>query len=122
MTSYLTIQTSATDAGPVLIVTLPACRFESVGSAEECKQEIQELDPTARIVIDLGSVQVVPSLILSAILKLRKVVRSEGGHLCLCNAGSVVKDMLKVLQLDKLLTIEESQEAAVKSVCARAGQ
>ena len=122
MASYLTIRTSESDAGPVLIVTLPACRFDSVQNAEECKQEIQGLDPTARIAIDLGNAQVVPSLVLSGILRLRKAVRSEGGRLCLCNAGPVVKDMLRVLQLDRLLPIEESLEAAIEAVSAEANR
>jgi len=122
MASYLTIQTPQSDAGPVLIVTLPACHFEGLEDAEKCKQEIQGLDTTARIVLDLSNAPVVPSDIVVEILWLRKATRSNGGHLCLCNAGPVVKDMLRALQLDRLLPIEESQAGAIEAVCAEAGK
>ena len=71
-------------------------------------------------VVDLGSVNYVDSIIISAILRVLTKTRQAGGKAVFCNASDDMQDVLKCIKIGKLWPLYASREEALQSMRASA--
>jgi len=84
---------------------------------QEVGQELYNLvekQGCTRLLLDLRNVKYMASSMLGKLIGLKRKVDQAGGKLRLCNVGPLLKDALSVSQLDRVLEILESREAALK--------
>lgn len=67
-----------------------------------------------RLLLDLGNVKYMASSMLGKMIGLKRKIEQAGGRLRLCNVGPLLRDALSVAQLDRILEIHDSREAALK--------
>jgi len=113
VSDYLEEQTVNTAKGPVLLVRLISDRLKTIAAIERCKEELRQIDPGAKVVVDLQTGPVVRSVILSGLLCMNKATRLAGGRLCLCNLCADAMDVLRILNLDKLPLVKASRKDAI---------
>ena len=81
-------------------------------TALECLKSAQ----ARNVVLDLEKARYCGSTALSFFVKLWKRVRSQGGHMALCNVSPDEKKALQVTRLDTLWTTCPSREEAIRAV------
>lgn len=82
--------------------------------APELKTELIGLNTTGvtNVVLDLSNLKFVDSSGLSAILIGDRLCKQNNGNLVLCNANEYVMKLLKISQLDNILTVLPSLQEA----------
>ena len=76
-------------------------------------------DPDVKnLVVDFGSVDMLSSTILSALLRLMRKPSLEGGQALLCNASEELQEVLQTMNLAKLWPYFSSREEALKAINA----
>lgn len=68
-----------------------------------------------RVLVDLQAVSFMDSSGLSALVSGMKILRQEGGELCLCNANAQVQTALRLTMLDQVFLIYPTLEAALQA-------
>ena len=81
-------------------------------NAEVIKDTLFEVieEDTNKIILDLSSVDFMDSSGLSAIVKVFKYISSAGGELKICALLKQPYDLMKLLELDKILTLYSPKE------------
>jgi len=82
--------------------------------APELKTELISLNTIGvnNIILDLTSLKFVDSSGLSAILIGNRLCKNDGGNLVLCNANEYVMKLMRISQLDNILTVLPSLQEA----------
>ncbi len=74
------------------------------------------------LVLDLRMVKFINSTALGSIIKAHKRCRAEGGELAVAQPLGMVKDVIKKVGLDKLITVCESEQDAQKAIVKHLNQ
>jgi anti-sigma B factor antagonist len=69
----------------------------------------------ARLVLDLGQVQFIDSSGCGAILSCLKALTGHGGDLKLCRITPTVRNVFKLIRLDKICDLFDTRDAAVRA-------
>ncbi len=87
----------------------------------ESREALELLDRTTNkknVVIDFSKTDYFGSTALGLFLKLWKRVRRRDGHMALCGLSEHEREILAVTKLDKLWSVCDSKEAALKAARA----
>ncbi len=107
-------------AGPVLIVELLGVVSSLADTA--VLQELQEVRTELRagghtaLVIDLAAATYFGSSLLEAIRILWNDLSAVGGHIALCNASEVGREVLEIAKFDKVWPLVGSRDEAIQIV------
>ena len=85
---------------------------ESAATALECLEAAH----AKNVVLDLAKAEYFGSTALGFFVKLWKRVRSQGGHMALCNVSPNEKKVIHLTRLDTLWTICPSRDEAIQAV------
>lgn len=107
-------------AGPVLIVELLGVVSSLADTAvlqelEEVRKELRAGGHTA-LVIDLAAATYFGSSLLEAIRILWNDLSAVGGHIALCNASEVGREVLQIAKFDKVWPLVNSRDEAIRTV------
>ncbi len=72
----------------------------------------------ANIVLDLREVETINSSMIDALLAARQATGLEGGKTIFCGLNDKLAQLLKMVKLDKMFTIEPDARTALKNVAA----
>ena len=67
------------------------------------------------LVIDFNRVEIVGSIMISAIIKLARKITAKKGQAAFCSASETMKEVMQSMNLTRLWPYFESQEEAIKS-------
>jgi len=65
------------------------------------------------LIFDFEQTQAIDSTALGAMVQVFKTLRTQGGHLSLCNVGSGVRRVLAITRVDRVFPIYDDLDAAV---------
>jgi anti-anti-sigma factor len=106
-------------AGDVTAIHLTSSDlFDStvVSEMQDVVFELIELEKPAKLIIDFSEVRHCSSAVISHLLNIKQRILAAGGALKLCGQNAVVRDVFRVLSLDKgVFEIYQSQSAAMKA-------
>ncbi len=109
-------ETLQTPTGPVEVFVAQQRYVATPDALHEWRVQLDAIDPSARIVVDLAAVEHVASAFISSLLRLADAVRSAGGRLCLCRITPALDSSMRALHLDQILPIRDTLEAALDAV------
>ncbi len=110
---YLKKSKATTPDGPVLVVQIMQKMIFDEVALDRCKQELEELDPSARFVLDLTTLEHVSSSFVGALLQLHREVQRQGGRMVVCGVNPTLLHVMEVLRLDKVFVLAGSLKDAV---------
>lgn len=92
----------------------------NASNASELKAELVLLSKKSvnNIVIDMSKTKYCDSSGLSAILVANRLCKDTNGNFALCGLQLNVQKLIQIAQLDKVLTITDTEEEAVKAISA----
>jgi anti-sigma B factor antagonist len=67
-----------------------------------------------KMVLDLNEVKYLSSAVLRQFISLYKTIKQEKGELVICRIRPEVREVFKITQLDKMITIKEDLASAIK--------
>jgi anti-sigma B factor antagonist len=108
------IKTQHPSAGVVVVSPVGRIDVESSASVRQALMDIVETE-VQLILIDLHQVEFMDSSGLSALVSGMKALRSKGGALSICCPNAQVRTALRLTMLDRVFSVYESQEAALKA-------
>lgn len=91
-----------------VIVRFPTNTMLSEANSEQFARELLALatgKERPHLVVDLGTVDMMTSVILAKFIALNNQVRATGGRLTLFNPTPIVHQVFKVTRLDKILEV-----------------
>jgi anti-anti-sigma factor len=69
--------------------------------------------PPPKVVVDLSSIRLVASRVLGILVEMTKKAQAERGKVVVCGLHKDVKQVLRNMRLDRLLTLVEDQHQAL---------
>ncbi len=107
-------------AGPVLVVELLGVVSSLADTAvlhelEEVRTELRNGGHKA-LVIDLAAATYFGSSLLEAIRILWNDISAVGGHIALCNASEIGREVLEIAKFDKVWPLVGSRDEAIRTV------
>ena len=101
-------------AAPSFVVIEAPPQFV-VGTRADVRQRVQaELEQgRGTVVVDLSRTEYVDSAGLGTLVLLNKAARATGGRLVLAGLNDHVRDLLRLVRLDQVLTVAGTTEEAV---------
>lgn len=120
MSGYLKKDTVESETGPVDVFTITRREILTQQAIDGCRAEIEAIDPSTRIVLDLHHIDRVASSFVSALLQLQRGVHRAGGRLSICNANAMLTYTIQTLRLDRVFALNGSVEEAVRAVAGKA--
>ena len=102
----------------IAVVTLMESRILDEHNVNELADELMRLVTQhymVKMVIDMSNVQYLSSVVLRHLIALYKAIKKEKGDLKLCHVHPDVREVFKITQLDKMIEIKDSLDAAVNS-------
>jgi anti-anti-sigma factor len=105
--------------GDTLVVTSQgdSTRFRYNDIHSETNAVITAIDRQGaqHIVINFNSVEIVGSIMISAIIKLARKITSKKGQAAFCSASVTMQEVMQSMNLTRLWPYFDSQEEAIKS-------
>ena len=102
--------------GDVVILTfLPGSMAESE-SIERVGEVVSAIGDACRVVVNLSHLRFITSMFLGMLVVLHKKVASVDGILKLCGVQPDVLEVFKVIKLDTIFSIYDSERPAVESL------
>ena len=109
------IKVKDVDGIRVLIVLVEVIQFSNYEEVfNKIKSTISDL--SSLIVLDLTRVKFMDSLSLGMLVPLLLYTRRLGGDLALVATDPKVKELFRILRLDRIMKIQDSVEEAIKSL------
>ena len=106
--------------GDTLIITpqtnLLEFEFQNIQQAAKKVLDLLDRKPTRNVVLDFHKTDFYVTSALAFFLKVWKRVRSQGGHMALCNVSTHELEVLQITKLDELWPICSSREEALRAV------
>ena len=101
--------------GPVTVIVLPGEVLDA-GNSEEFKRDTTPLlESNSKIVFDMHKMRFVDSSGCGALLSCLRKARANGAEIKLCALSKPVKDLLKLIRMDKIFEMLETREEAIKT-------
>ncbi len=73
---------------------------------------------TGRLVLDLGQLTFIDSSGIGALISCLSRMNAKSGQFCLCGVGSTIRGAFEMVNLDRIMPIHATREAAVASILA----
>jgi len=109
--------TTTTQDGVILVKVAAANLDEQVAqSMMEQTQAAADLDPAAPVILNLTSVEAMPSMAIGALVTLWKKLQENGQRLVLAGTQAAVRNTLAVCRLDKLFEFCDTEATALSRV------
>ena len=118
MAQHLETQTHSTEAGDCIAVTLKAKALMGISTVDECAKDLEEVDTSQRVVLNMENVRLVNSRFLALLIRCAKTAGETGGRFVLCNLGREVQKLMDMLHLERLLEVYGSVNEAVEALAA----
>lgn len=99
----------------VTIVTLRAESLDASNTQEFKRTAGAAVEPNAKVVLDLASVQFIDSSGCGAILALLRQLSTVGGDLKLCSVTKPVRSLFELVRMHRILDIYNTREEATKA-------
>ena len=101
--------------GDVTVVVLPGEQLDA-GNAKEFKRDIAALlEPSSKVVFDLGELRFVDSSGLGAILSCLRQLNAKGGDLKLCEMSKPVRALFELVRMHKIFDIYGTKDDALRA-------
>ena len=101
--------------GDIMVVELPGKNLDA-GNSQEFKRDISPiLEANAKVVFDMTKLGFVDSSGCGAILSSLKKVKGQKGELKICGLQDRVKDLFKLMRLERIFDIKPSKEDAINA-------
>ncbi|MBD3174367.1 MAG: anti-sigma factor antagonist [Armatimonadia bacterium] len=102
---------------PGVVIVEVAGEVDSA-SAEQFREQLVSLieGPTKHLIVNLADLTYINSSGLGALVAGYKRVRSLDGTLKLCNVRGSIAEVMKLIRLDKIIDIYDSEEEALASL------
>jgi len=107
------------DIGVVRFATSDMTRTDR---AEELGEELMLLVQEMKVrlmVINFENVKHMSSMVIGKLVRLLKFMRQKGGTVKLCCIDANVREIFRIMRMDKLVEILDSEEEAVRSFKGR---
>jgi anti-sigma B factor antagonist len=104
--------------GEVTVVRIGGRRLLDEPTVDGVKRNLLRLadDPgRARMVLDFREVEALSSIVLAALLSLRKALQAQGGRLALCGLRPNIREVFAITGLERLLRIYPTEQEALLS-------
>jgi anti-anti-sigma factor len=101
---------------PLLVLTPAARALRDDAAAEAWYRDAADAAAwarTARVVLDLGQVDYLAGIGLSKVLRLYRDLTQAGGRLVLCRAAPTLLEVIRIVRLDRVLTVCGGLQEAV---------
>ena len=118
MAQHLETQTHSTEGGDCIAVTLKAKALMGISTVDECAKDLEEVDTSQRVVLNMENVRLVNSRFLALLIRCAKTAGETGGRFVLCNLGREVQKLMDMLHLERLLEVYGSVNEAVEALAA----
>ena len=105
----------------VAVVTITRRDILEPQTIEQCRSEIEEVDPSQRIVLNMRDVDNVSTGFITVLVVLSRSVRENGGRVAVCQVRPRVEDVFKLLRIERIVSIVDSLDDALYDVCSEAG-
>lgn len=106
-----------TDTSSGVAVVRIATESLVVGNADAFRAKMSPLMvEDCRIVMDMSGVRFIDSSGIGALLSCLKKIQALGGHLSFCCLTDQVQSILKLVRVDKLLSVFATREEAIRSL------
>ena len=102
-------------AGPVTVLSFVETRMLDDQAAYEVAQDFAQLRGRPRLLIDFSNVASLGSALLGKLISFNAKIQQEGGQMRMCSMPTSVKDIVKLMSLDKLFDIHETAAEALAS-------
>ena len=118
MVRHFEAHTVEADGTPVVVVRAVEESIFSRDKIQECVRELEAVDPSSRIVLDLSNLDLVGSAFVGVLVKLHKTVQNAGGCLCVCGSSQSLVYVVGVLRLDRMVQMVDTEADAIAAVTA----
>jgi anti-anti-sigma factor len=123
MTQHNTVFTTKL-VGSTLVVTpqgdSTGFRYNRIHSETNAVITSIDRQNAQNLVINFQSVEIVGSIMISAIIKLARKITSKKGQAAFCGASSMMLEVMQSMNLTRLWPCFDSQEDAIKSFESKA--
>jgi len=109
------VELSSDKSGGITFVTLQAESLDASNTQEFKRTAGASVEPNAKLVLDLGSVQFIDSSGCGAILALLRQLSTVGGDLKLCAVTKPVRSLFELVRMHRILEIYNTREEAAKA-------
>lgn len=87
-----------------------------VSELQDVLFELIELEKPTKVIIDFSEVRHCSSAVISHLLHIKQRIVGAGGELKLCGQSELVRDVFRVLSLDKkVFEVHDSRTAAIQA-------
>ncbi|MBT7817554.1 MAG: STAS domain-containing protein [Polaribacter sp.] len=105
--------------GQTLIVTpqgnSTGFRYNDIHAETNAVITAMDRQNARNLVINFNSVEIVGSIMISAMIKLARKITAKKGQAAFCSASETMKEVMQSMNLTRLWPYFESQEEAIKS-------
>lgn len=99
----------------ITFITLRADSLDASNTQEFKRMAGAAVEPSAKIILDLASVQFIDSSGCGAILALLRQLSTVGGDLKLCCVTKPVRSLFELVRMHRILDIYNTREEAAKA-------
>lgn len=104
------------ETGDVTLLTLPGEVLDA-GNCEEFKKDVEPfIRANKKMVFDLSEMRFVDSSGCGALLSCLRKARDRDGELKMCHVQKPVKELFKLIRMDRVFDFYDSREEAVKAL------
>ena len=106
------------DRRGMLVIMLLRSRMVDGRELETLRQDLIDYVSKmhgAKVILDMQAVHHMSSAALGLLLSLKTTIEGNGGAICLCNVRDDLKQIFKIMKLQRVLPIKESVDAAAAS-------
>jgi len=109
---------SVKDYGEIILIRFEKERILDQTNVDQFSRELEEAlgaPRTSRAVLDFSGVEYVTSAVIAKLTSLHGRMRKEGGMFKLCCMYPTIREIFRIMKLDKLFEIFDTLEEAVAS-------
>lgn len=88
----------------------------AIGSDEPITTALGEHAYQQRVLLDMGDVEMLDSSAVGWLLKCNKAFRDAGGQLVIHTVRPAARNVLKVLRVDQVLNVADSEAEAIRAI------
>jgi len=109
----------AAQVGDVTVVNFLTSQVLDELNVQQLGQELNDLvekQYVTKLVINFSKIRFLSSAVLGKMISLNKKVAAQKGHMAFCHINPDIMEVFKITRLDKLISIFDDEDEAVKSV------
>ena len=115
MLAHISTATMQSTAGEVIVVSFLAPQITGDEAANELAKQFAGTVQHARVLMNLGNLEMLGSAAVGKLIWLNRKVRAAGGQLKMCGMRGRIKELMARLRLDRLFDAYETEGEALQS-------